>query len=150
MQCRYLSGRSNSGLHMAHGVRDLDAMTARPPLPPRALPDDIRIKLKLASRPADNVCPFPLLFAFSFSLLLKFPAVRAGSHDASRAWRRRCACSSALDSSRKIRFCCIWGICKLPALHIIGHACLLYFSQCFILPGLLFWLRSCRHSCPSS
>ena len=66
MQCRYLSGRSNSGLHMAHGVRDLDAMTARPPLPPRALPDDIRIKLKLASRPADNVCPFPLLFAFLF------------------------------------------------------------------------------------
>ena len=40
---------------MAHGVRDLDAMTARPPLPPRALPDDIRIKLKLAPRPADQV-----------------------------------------------------------------------------------------------
>jgi hypothetical protein len=58
MQCRYLSGRSNSGLHMAHGVRDLDAMTARPPLPPRALPDDIRIKLKLASRPADHVSRF--------------------------------------------------------------------------------------------
>jgi hypothetical protein len=92
----------------------------------------------------------PSYSPFSFSLLLKFPAVRAGSHDASRAWRRRCACSSALDSSRKIRFCCIWGICKLPALHIIGHACLLYFSQCFILPGLLFWLRTCRHACTSS
>ena len=89
----------------------------------------------------------PSYSPFSFSLLLKFLAVRAGSHDA--GYRRR-SCSSALDSSRKIRFCYIWGICKAPALHIIGHACLVYFSQRFVMPGLLFWLRTCRHACTSS
>jgi hypothetical protein len=77
MQCRYLSGRSNSGLHMAHGVRDLDAMTARPPLPPRALPDDIRIKLKLASRPADHVSPCALSVSSPLPLPLPPPPATA-------------------------------------------------------------------------
>jgi len=31
-------------------MRDIDSSTARPPLPPRALPDSVRAALKLAPR----------------------------------------------------------------------------------------------------
>jgi hypothetical protein len=46
-------GISASGL-MSQRLRDLDAGTARPPLPPRALPDDVRRRLKLPDRAADE------------------------------------------------------------------------------------------------
>jgi hypothetical protein len=110
MQCRYLSGRSNSGLHMAHGVRDLDAMTARPPLPPRALPDDIRIKLKLASRPADHVRifhaqPQPRLLSFLLERIISPKGCGAGH-------RRRARCLP-FHVRRKIGISCIGRICKL-------------------------------------
>jgi hypothetical protein len=94
---------------MAHGVRDLDAMTARPPLPPRALPDDIRIKLKLASRPADHVRifhaqPQPRLSSFLFERIISPEGCGAGH-------RRRARCLS-FHVRRKIGISCIGRICK--------------------------------------
>ena len=55
-------GISASGL-MSQKLRDLDAGTARPPLPPRALPDDVRRRLKLPERTADYERVLPMISA---------------------------------------------------------------------------------------
>ena len=40
---------------LSQRLRDIDATTARPRLPARALPDDVRMKLKLPPRDAENM-----------------------------------------------------------------------------------------------
>ena len=53
MSAMHQFGVSASGL-MSQKLRDLDAAAPRPPLPPRALPDDVRRRLKLPDRAVEQ------------------------------------------------------------------------------------------------